>query len=131
MKIADRYQSLLVIVVGFLVLYFIFQRNYDWYFFEFKRNYFLYAAVAIGVSSLMFDSVADLILKGWMKLAEVLGFINTRILMSLVFFIFLTPFALLQRVLSRKNFLSLKDSDDTVFHTRDHQYQPEDFDNIW
>ncbi|HLO43042.1 MAG TPA: SxtJ family membrane protein [Leadbetterella sp.] len=131
MKIADRYQSLLVIVVGFLVLYFIFQKNYDWYFFEFKRNYFLYAAVAIGVSSLMFDSVADIILKGWMKIAEVLGFINTRILMSLVFFIFLTPFALLQRVLSRKNFLSLKDSDSTVFHTRDHEYKPEDFDNIW
>lgn len=131
MKIADRYQSLLVIVVGFLVLYFIFQKNYDWYFFEFKRNYFLYAAVAIGVSSLMFDSVADIILKGWMKIAEVLGFINTRILMSLVFFIFLTPFALLQRVLSRKNFLSLKDSDTTVFHTRDHEYKPEDFDNIW
>lgn len=131
MKIADRYQSLLVIVVGFLVLYFIFQKNYDLYFFEFKRNYFLYAAVAIGVSSLMFDSVADIILKGWMKIAEVLGFINTRILMSLVFFIFLTPFALLQRVLSRKNFLSLKDSDSTVFHTRDHEYKPEDFDNIW
>lgn len=131
MKIADRYQSLLVIVVGFLVLYFIFQKNYDWYFFEFKRNYFLYAALTIGVSSLMFDSVADIILKGWMKIAEVLGFINTRILMSLVFFIFLTPFALLQRVLSRKNFLSLKDSDSTVFHTRDHEYKPEDFDNIW
>jgi hypothetical protein len=131
MKIADRFQSLLVIVVGFLVLYFIFQRNYDWYFFEFKRNYFLYAAVGIGVSSLMFDSVADLILKGWMKLAEVLGYINTRILMTLVFFIFLTPFALLQRLLSRKNYLSLKDSEETVFHTRDHQYQPEDFDNIW
>jgi hypothetical protein len=131
MKIADRFQSLLVIVVGFLVLYFIFQRNYDWYFFEFKRSYFLYAAVGIGVSSLMFDAVADLILKGWMKIAEVLGFINTRILMTLVFFIFLTPFALLQRFLSRKNYLSLKDSEKTVFHTRDHQYQPEDFDNIW
>ena len=131
MKIANRFQSLLVIVVGFLVLYFIFQRNYDWYFFEFKRSYFLYAAVGIGVSSLMFDAVADLILKGWMKIAEVLGFINTRILMTLVFFIFLTPFALLQRFLSRKNYLSLKDSEKTVFHTRHHQYQPEDFDNIW
>lgn len=131
MKIADRFQSLLVIVVGFLVLYFIFRGNYNWYFFEFKRDFFLYAAVGIGVSSLMFDFVADAILSAWMKIAEVLGFINTRILMSLVFFIFLTPFALLQKLLSKTNFLSLKDTEKSVFHTRDHQYVPEDFDNIW
>jgi hypothetical protein len=131
MKISDKYQSLLVIVVGFLVLYFIFQKNYDWRIFEFKRVYFIYAALAVGVSSLMFDSIGDLILKGWMKIAEVLGFINTRIIMSLIYFIFLTPFALLQKLFSRRNFLSLKDSEDSVFHTRNHQYKPEDFDNIW
>ncbi|MCP9767457.1 hypothetical protein EGI22_06005 [Lacihabitans sp. LS3-19] len=131
MKNSDKYQSLLVIVVGFLVLYFIFQKNYDWRVFEFKRIYFIYAALGVGVLSLMFDSVGDWILKGWMKIAEVLGFINTRIIMSLVFFVFLTPFALLQKLFSRSNFLSLKDSEDSVFHTRDHQYKPEDFDNIW
>lgn len=131
MKNSDKYQSLLVIVVGFLVLYFIFQKDYDWRIFEFKRIYFIYAALVVGVLSLMFDSVGDLILKGWMKIAEVLGFVNTRIIMSLVFFIFLTPFALLQKLFSRSNFLSLKDTEDSVFHTRDHQYKPEDFDNIW
>jgi hypothetical protein len=131
MKTPNKYQSLLVIVVGFLVLYFIFRRNYDWRFMEFKREYFIYAAVLIGVLSLMFDAVGDLILQGWMKIAEVLGYVNTRILMSLIFFLFLTPFAWLQKLFSRKNFLSLKDEGQSVFHVRNHEYQPEDFDNIW
>ncbi len=131
MKTPNKYQSLLVIVVGFLVLYFIFRRNYDWGFMEFKRDYFLYAAVIIGVLSLMFDVVADMILAGWMKIAEVLGYINTRILMSIIFFVFLTPFAWLQKLFSRKNFLSLKNQGDSVFHVRNHEYKPEDFDNIW
>jgi Saxitoxin biosynthesis operon protein SxtJ len=131
MKTPNKFQSLLVIVVGFLVLYFIFRRNYDWKIFEFKRDYFLYAAVGVGVLSLMFDVIGDLILKGWMKLAEVLGYINTRILMSIIFFLFLTPFAWLQKLFSRKNFLSLKDEGASVFHVRDHEYKPEDFENIW
>jgi Saxitoxin biosynthesis operon protein SxtJ len=131
MKTPNKFQSLLVIVVGFLVLYFIFRRNYDWKIFEFKRDYFLYAAVGVGVLSLMFDVIGDLILKGWMKLAEVLGYINTRILMSIIFFLFLTPFAWLQKLFSRKNFLSLKDEGTSVFHVREHEYKPEDFENIW
>jgi hypothetical protein len=131
MKNVNKYQSILVIVVGFLVLYFIFRRDYDWRFMIFKREYFIYAAVLVGVLSLMFESVADIILKGWMKIAEVLGFINTRILLSLIFFVFLTPFALLQKLFARSNFLSLKDNTDSVFHERNHQYEPADFENIW
>jgi hypothetical protein len=131
MKTPNKFQSLLVIVVGFLVLYFIFRKNYNWGFMEFKRDYFLYAAVFIGIFSLMFDVVGDLILKGWMKLAEVLGYVNTRILMSIIFFLFLTPFAWLQKAFSRKNFLSLKDKEGSIFHVRDHEYTPEDFENIW
>ena len=131
MKTPNKFQSLLVIVVGFLVLYFIFRRNYDWGFMEFKRDYFLYAAVIVGVLSLMFDTVGDWILAGWMKIAEVLGYINTRILMSIIFFVFLTPFAWLQKVFSRKNFLSLKNKEDSVFHVRNHEYKSEDFENIW
>ncbi len=131
MKTPNKYQSLLVIVVGFLVLYFIFRRNYDWGFMVFKRDYFLNAAIIVGILSLMFDVVGDWILAAWMKIAEVLGYINTRILMSIIFFLFLTPFAWLQKIFSRKNFLSLKNKEDSVFHVRNHEYKSEDFENIW
>ena len=113
-------------VVGFLVLYFI--ANYLW---DKDIKAFLYISVGIGVLSLMSETIANLILKIWFKFATILGWINTRLILGLVFFVFLTPFAWLQKLLSRKNYLSLKDSENTVFHTRNHQYKPEDFDNIW
>ena len=122
----EKTKSLLVMVVGFLVLYFVF--NYFW---EKDIKAFLYISVGIGVLSLMSETISEFILKGWFKIAMILGWINTRIILGLVFFAFLTPFAWLQKLFVRKNYLSLKDSENTVFHTRNHQYKPEDFDNIW
>lgn len=122
----EKTKSLLVMVVGFLVLYFI-----AGYFWEKEIKTFLYISGAIGVLSLMSETISNLILKVWFKIAMVLGWINTRIILGLVFFVFLTPFAWLQRLFVRKNYLSLKNSESTVFHTRNHQYKPEDFDNIW
>lgn len=122
----EKTKSLLVMVVGFLVLYFV-----AGYFWDKEIKTFLYISGGIGVLSLISETIANLILKVWFKLATVLGWINTRIILGLVFFVFLTPFALLQKLFVRKNYLSLKDSENTVFHTRNHQYKPEDFDNIW
>jgi hypothetical protein len=131
MENRDKYQSLLVIVVGFMVLYFIFQNTYDWYFFQFKGIYFLYFALAVGVLSLLFDSIGELILMGWYKLAEVLGWINTRIILSIIFYVFLTPFAFLQKIFSNPNLLELKNKEGSVFHERNHSYKSEDFENVW
>ena len=129
----DKDKSLLVIVVGFLVLFSIFTYlkvdTILWG--SFKVIYFFYIALGVGVLSLVSNTIGDLIIKGWFKIATVLGFINTRIVLGLVFFIFLTPFAFLQKLLVRKNYLSLKDTDDTVYSTRNHEYKPEDFDNVW
>lgn len=122
----EKAKTLLVMVVGFLVLYFLFM-----YLWNKEIKTFLYISLGIGVTSLLSQKAADLILMAWFKIAEVLGWINTRILLSLIFFIFLTPFALLQKLFVRKNYLSLKNKDDSVFITRNHQYKPEDFDNIW
>jgi hypothetical protein len=122
----EKTKSLMVMVVGFLALYFI--ANYLW---DKDIKAFLYISVGIGVLSLMSETIANLILKIWFKFATILGWINTRIILGLVFFVFLTPFAWLQKLFSRKNYLSLKDSENKVFHTRNHQYKPEDFDNIW
>lgn len=122
----EKVKTLLVIVVGFLVLYFLF--NYFW---GKEVKTFLYISGGIGVLSLLSEKISDGILWVWFKIAHVLGWINTRILLTIIFFLVLTPFALIQKLLVRKNFLSLKDKSDTVYHTRNHQYQPEDFENIW
>lgn len=40
--------------------------------------------------------------KGWMKFAEVLGFINSRILLSILFFLIVTPIGLMLRLLGKQ-----------------------------
>ena len=121
MKNEDKSKSLLVIVLGFLVLYFVF-----------KSIYFIWAALGIGVISLMIPIIGDYILKGWFKIGEILGFINSRILLGAIFFVFLTPFAWLQKIFSKSSTsIQLSDTSTSVYRTRDHQYEPKDFDDIW
>lgn len=128
LKKQDKTQSILVIVVGFLVLHLLFK-----YYFkkEGVANYLLYFSAGVGVLSLLSTTFQNAILWVWFKIALILGYINTRLILGAVFFVFLTPFAWLQKLFVRKNFLSLKDKESTVYHTRNHQYKPEDFDNIW
>ncbi len=133
LKSQDKTKSILVIVVGFLVLYSIFKFNHRevilWG--KFKTDYFLYISLGVGILSLLSSTLEGLVLKVWFKIALILGFINTRIILGLVFFVFLTPFAWLQKLFVRKNFLTLKDKENTVYHTRNHTYQAEDLENIW
>jgi hypothetical protein len=117
---ADKAKAQLVIVTGLLVLYFIFD-----------ALFLLYAAVAIGVLSIAVPAAGNLIVKGWYKLAEVLGAINGRILLSIVFFIILFPIAVLSRI-GKKNPLTLKrDNEKSAFAERNHLYTAKDLENVW
>ena len=55
---------------------------------------------------------------GWMKLAAVLGFVNSRILLTLLFVGLITPLALLLRVLGRQPIDLGRKSDGTYWHPR-------------
>ncbi len=123
MSEADKAKAQLVIVTGLVVLYFIFDSRYP---------YLLYAATAIGVISIAIPVAGDLIVKGWYKLAEILGAINGRILLSLIFFVILFPVAVMSRIGKKKNPLGLKnDNQASAFTERNHLYTPKDLDQVW
>lgn len=122
MSEADKAKAQLVIVTGLVVFYFIFSARYP---------YLLYAAAAVGVLSIAIPFVGDLIVKGWYKIAEVLGAINGRILLSLIFFVVLFPVALLSRI-GKKNPLSLKrEKQDSFYTERNHLYTGKDLEQVW
>jgi hypothetical protein len=122
MSEADKSKAQLVIVTGLVVLYFIFKSRYP---------AFLIAAGVIGVLSIAIPVAGDLIVKGWYKIAEVLGAINGKILLSAVFFVVLFPVAMIAR-LSKKNPLGLKkDGSNTVFTERNHKYSAKDLEQVW
>ena len=58
-------------------------------------------AALLGSISLTFPLILRPFYHWWMKLAHILGWINTRILLSLVFFLILLPVALILRLLGK------------------------------
>lgn len=117
---------ILVMVVGFLIIatYLNWRTEHTY-----AAKVLFFIALGVGVAS-FFPPLERLIVWIWGKIALVLGWINTRIILSLVFFIFLTPFALLSRLFS-KNSLQLKQESDTTFVERNHTYTKKDLENIW
>ena len=111
--------SILGIVTGFVLLYFLFD-----------QEWMLYVAGGVGLASILFKSIAKWIDWGWMQLARAIGFVNSRIILSAIFFLFLFPISLLYRLTNRDP-LNLKSGKDSYFKTRNHQFKPKDLENPW
>ena len=89
------------------------------------------ASLAIGITSLIIPAVAKLILKVWGYLALALGWINSRILLTAVFYLVLTPIALISRIFNKDKLKLGKNKSDTMFTTRNHVYTSKDIENPW
>ncbi len=115
-------EAALVICTGLLVLY--------WFF---DNLYFLITATAIGVVALLSPFLAGKIAWLWYKLAEILGRINGFIILTVLFFLFLTPLAWLSKFF-KKDGLQLKrktDPEDSYFIERNHTFSKKDLENLW
>lgn len=115
----SAYKTILVIVTGFLVLSVFFEAPILWK-----------IAAIIGVTSLISGHAARGVLFIWDKLAFVLGYINTKIILSVLFYLFLVPIAFISRLFS-KDPMKLKNSTDSMFTERNHLYNPKDLENMW
>jgi hypothetical protein len=94
---------------------------------------FLAAAALLLAAGLFVRPAGALIARAWLKFAEVLGAVNSRIILAAIFYLFLTPIAVLAR-LTRGDFLHLKKSAGagrSYWHARDHVYTAEDIGKLW
>jgi hypothetical protein len=116
----DRFKTILVIVTGLLALSLIF-----------KIDLLGKIALAIGLLAVFIPLAARGIEWVWLKLALALGWTNSRILLSVVYFGFLMPIALFSRVFT-KDPLTLKGRKAaSLFISRNHSYKKNDLKNIW
>ena len=121
MKSKKEIQSILIIMLGFIMLFAIF-----------RWKGFLWIGGLLGIPGLISSFLRNYILKIWNKLAEVLGFINSRIILTLIFYLILTPLALLSRIFSKdKMQLKRGAKKDSYFTIRNHLFSSEDFKNPW
>ncbi len=120
MKKTNNAQIILSIVTGFLILYLILH-----------KPFLLTIAVVFGVLGLLSDYFSEAVSKVWMKFALILGRINGNILLTLIFFLFLTPIAFLMRIIQRGDALKLKKQTNSVYDERNHLYTSGDLENTW
>ncbi len=115
-------ETILVIVLGLLMLHL----------FLIKSIIIIYVAIVLLVISIFSNYALLLIHKTWYKLAEILGKINGTILLSIIFYLLLTPIAFLSKIFAAKNnsFLLEKNST-TSFNNRNHLHKKEDFEKMW
>jgi len=118
------YEVLLSIVLFLMILYFFTRKSFAY------ANLFLYVAFGLGFFSLLSKSFAKLLTLVWGKLMAAIGFVNSRVLLSIIFFLVLLPVSLLSK-LFRKDLLQLKKKESSYFVERNHTYEPKDLENTW
>jgi hypothetical protein len=93
-------------------------------------RHFLTAAVVLGVIGIFSKVLSHWIHLGWMKLSHILGAISGRVLLSLIFFVFLLPLSLLQKAFGKPTMLR-QHGLNSYYKDRDKKYTAEDIENMW
>lgn len=120
--IIERKKSLETIVVlmgALLVFYFIFH-----------VELLLYISLGLAVLSIISGWLTDRLAWLWLEMAEGIGYVVSRILLTIIFYLVLTPLGLLSRLFTKDN-LQLKGNRSSYFIERNHRFKPEDLENIW
>ncbi len=119
-KRTEPINTILIIVLGLIIAFLITE-----------LKLILYISFAIGVLGVLSKWIARKIDFLWMKLASLLGYIVPNILLSLIFFVFLTPIAWLSRQLGDKNQLSLNNDKDSLFRETNKSFEKSSFEKTW
>jgi ABC-type multidrug transport system fused ATPase/permease subunit len=119
MKWQPKHTSLAVIATGFALFYLLFHKNW------------MLVPVGIVCIGFIIAPLGKYIHLAWMMLAKVLGWINSRILLTILFFVILTPVALLARLFGKTSIKLTAANSKSSFMIRNHIYTKEDLINPW
>jgi hypothetical protein len=97
----------------------------------FRQPVCLYVALTLLFLVLFLKKAASWVAWVWLQFARFLGTINTNIILTLIFFLILTPLAFCYR-LFHGDFMSIKQKPQTSnWHPRDHTYTKSDLEKAW
>ncbi len=119
MKSDTSKSTILIISIGFLILYLLFL--WQWA---------VYVSLIVGITGIISTFLSKKIEWGWMKLAKLMAYIIPNILLIIVFFLFLFPISLLSK-LFRKDPLMLSEKNKTYFIDLDKEVEKKSFEKIW
>jgi hypothetical protein len=67
----------------------------------------------------------------WVLLGEVLGWVNSRILLTLLFYLVLTPIAILYRTFGKKDWFRFRTKAESYFVVREKIFNADDLQKPW
>ena len=94
-------------------------------------NFLIVVCFFLTVTGLFSDFLSQKIHWLWMKLADVIGLVNTKIILSVLFFLVLTPLALLNKLRNKDSLRIKAQKRRSMFDTRDHLYTSKDLESPW
>ncbi len=119
MKTETTKSTILIISMGFLILFFIAGCKWAGY-----------TSLIVGVTGILSDFLSKKIEWAWMKLAKLLSFIVPNILLTVVFLFILFPISLLSKIFS-KDPLMLAGKYKSYFIDVNREMSKKNFEEIW
>lgn len=119
-KASNPAKTVLTIVVGFILVYLIT-----------KMKWSLSVAFFIGLAGVLSNFIAKWIDFVWMKLTLVLSYIVPNIVLTLIFYLFLFPIAMLTRLFGKKDQMNLKNTASTLFKHNEKVFDKAYFEKHW
>jgi predicted membrane protein len=117
---SNSYKINLTIVISVLIVFFVSE-----------TIYFFYAALIIGIAALSSTYLNNTIAKIWMQIAEWSSLFFPKILLSILYFLLLTPLAILARLTNKNKFLLLENNQDSFFKIVNKKFEKKDFEKMW
>jgi hypothetical protein len=117
---SDPIKTVLVITVGFQFVYF----ATSW-------DPALIISTTLGLIGVLSKYLAIKVDFLWMRLAWLLSLIIPNILLSIVFYIILTPVALISTLFSKKDEMFLKNTSSSLFKENNKTFNKKSFKNPW
>lgn len=112
-------EAIFVISLGLIVFFLIFE-----------IRLLLTISLFNGILGLFLSIYTTWIAKAWYGLSHIMGFVMSKVILTLVFYIFLFPMAMITK-LRGKITLNLKKSTGSYWTERNYVYKKEDVENMW
>lgn len=94
------------------------------------KDWPLYISLTTGIAGIFSDFISSKIAWVWFKLGDLMNMVFPKIILTIVFYLFLFPIALLSRIGS-KDPMKLKKGYTSYYTDRTTQFKKDDFEKTW
>lgn len=115
-------ETILVLVIALLVVFIFFNHH----------RYWVWGAVALAAIGVFIPYLAGKIHWAWMKLAHAMGYVMSKVMLTLVYVLVVVPMGIFSRKKITMQLKQLKTSNNaSYFRERNYTYKKEDLENVW